>query len=380
MPGMFTRREFIVATSAAALTGCKETVTGGSPDDAYRDPAETALRRGAEWLWHQMDKNGAFKSKVYGIMAGGKTLTPLSILTLSAVPSQLIPWRAPAGQRCMDWILASVDSSGAVGMNGPASDYPVYATSLAILATAKLRPDRWRDRIRPMTKWLQSQQFRSTRGWAGHPAQGGFGMGASALPDPPNSGHVDLSMTRYALQALDAADAIATAGQQAEAFLTACQTSGGGFIYSPVEPALNKGERSEHEMYGYGTSTADGILAMIAAGYPRTDKRLVQAYEYLQRIHTPDQNPAVGTGPYQGYALAMKGYYRAASSSVFELLGGPPGWHRDMMDVLFREQRGDGSWKNDLSAQKEDDPLISTGFALQALSIAYRQLKFSEKD
>ena len=41
-----------------------------------------------------------------------------------------------------------------------------------------------------------------------------------------------------------------------------------------------------------------------------------------------------------------------------------------MVDALRAEQRPDGAFASNEALQKEDDPLLSTGFAIQALTAA----------
>ena len=55
-----------------------------------------------------------------------------------------------------------------------------------------------------MVDYLRAQQFTEQNGWQQeHPAYGAWGMGGNRRT-PPDTGHVDLSMTRYVLEALRA--------------------------------------------------------------------------------------------------------------------------------------------------------------------------------
>ena len=45
-----------------------------------------------------------------------------------------------------------------------------------------------------------------------------------------------------------------------------------------------------------------------------------------------------------------------------------PDWPEALADALIERQRPDGSWANPLTGQREDDPLVSTSFALVALA------------
>ena len=70
------------------------------------------------------------------------------------------------------------------------------------------------------------------------------------------------------------------------------------------------------------------------------------------------------------FAEAMRGYYRAGAARCFARSGGPAGWRQGLTAAIVAEQREDGSVRNENALQKEDDPIIGTGFAVQALAAA----------
>ena len=189
-------------------------------------------------------------------------------------------------------------------------------------------------------------------------------MGSRIPLAPPQSGHVDLSMTRRAIEALAAPEW--EGADEARAFVLRCRCLDGGFIYSPVQPGLNKGAGGPDR--SYGTATCDGILALLALGEPSGSDIVADAVGRLEAIHRPDRNPGLEGGPMDAFATAMAGYYQAASAKVFAAVGGPPGWRDDLTTAVAAGQRPDGSWANASTLQKEDDPLIATAFALAALS------------
>src|SRR4030095_11872494 len=111
---------------------------------------------------------------------------------------------------------------------------------------------------------------------------GGWGMGGP-IHRPPEAGHVDLSMTRYVLEALQLAGVPASeAGMtRAHVFLTRSQNPDGGFYFSPVNPEINKAGASSGGLFAsYGTATADGVLALRAVGVPDEDSRLDTALKW----------------------------------------------------------------------------------------------------
>lgn len=376
------------AAALAACTGVANSPTDGpapTPEPPTPPPAPTpdpalaaALARGVAWLWAQQDpETGRFGSKRYGFMSAGQSLTPFVMLALSRVPVAIAPPPEGGLRKGFTAILGMAGLDGAIGFGAAAPDYPVYSTSLATQVVMQLRPDHWRQIAGPMVAWLRTQQMLAADGWNGHPAQGGFGFGSMKARIPPDAGHVDLSMTRRALQALvafGADSATDPALLQGAAFVTRCQSPDGGFVYSPVELALNKGARdpartTELDAYaGYGSATCDGVLALTALG--GHEAQIQQGLAWLHAHHRLDQNPGVGDGPVVQFAAAMRGYYRAGAAQVFALHGGPSGWRGAMADAVLAEQLADGRWQNEVALQKEDEPLVATTFAVQALTAA----------
>ena len=348
-----TRREFLVLASAAALAACGPSVQNPEPTPTPADPRLQALGAAVRYLEGRQAGDGSFPSDVYAFWRFGQSTTGFVLLALLAAGSSL-PVRLDKG---VEALLGMRGPDGAIGFVGPVPDYPTYATALALSVIRKLRPEE----TAPSEAWLLSQQFRADAGWADHPARGGWGMGSRFVLEPPQAGHVDLSMTRRVLEAMpahfDGRDA-------ALEFVRRCKGDDAGFFYSPVDLALNKGQTNRS---GYGTSTTDGILALLALGLPDDDPEVTAPAAFLRSIHQVADNPGVAGGPQAPFAPAMRFSYRADSSQVFARLGGPDGWQRAVVEALVAEQAPDGSFANESALQKEDDPLIATAFAVQAL-------------
>ncbi|MFZ5482235.1 MAG: hypothetical protein ACOZNI_36075, partial [Myxococcota bacterium] len=330
-PLMLTRRHFIVGT--AALLAC-----------ARKGPVD----RGRDFLIAQQAADGSFPSRTYGVMSGGDSLTPFAGLALAGTE---------AAARAAAWCALHLDADGALGL--ASGDYPVYATAMAARLMGAVGGHA--DAVARACAWLEAQQLRD--GWEGHPAHGGWPMGSRSRPTPPESGHVDLSMTRRAIEALAAAKRSGPATEAARGFVRRCAAATGGYVYSPVHLALNKGPCTAEGCAGYGSATCDGILALTALG-----EDVARDVAWLRGVHRLDENPGVRGGALDAFATAMKGYYRAGSAQVFARHGGPDGWREALRAAALADQRPDGSWRNEDALQREDDPIIATGFALVALS------------
>ena len=342
------RRTFLVtATAAAACGGRRE-----------RNP----LARAAQYLWSQQAADGGFHSTTYGLLRSGQSLTPLVLGALLRVPDAIEPAPAGAVDRALAFIATHTNTDGALGRTGGDSDdYPNYATALAVHAIVAARRGAWARDIAPMVAQLRVQQFSESNGWTPeHTAYGGWGMGGP-IHRPPDAGHVDLSMTRYVLEALQASGVPASdpAMRRALVFLERSQNDDGGFIFSPVMPALNKAGQAGGEFVSYGSTTADGVLALRASGLPDTHDVIARAIGWLRKNHRPDRVPGFDEreSSKDSWSTGLRFYYAAAMSHAL------PDARVDLPD-----QGDDGSFRNANSRVKEDDPLIATAFAVHVLT------------
>ena len=180
---------------------------------------------------------------------------------------------------------------------------------------------------------------------------------------PPDAGHVDLSMTRFVLEALRASgvDGSDPAMTRARVFLERSQNHDGGFFFSPVMPSLNKAGQSAEGFVSYGTTTADGVLALRASGVPDSDDRIARGIAWLDRNHQSDRVPGFdeGEGPQASWSAGLRFYYAAAIARV-----------RPQQRVRLPEQADDGSFRNANGRVKEDDPLIATTCAIHVMTRA----------
>jgi|GEM_PF-464810 len=385
------RRSALKALAAASLTlsggviGCRSSAPSAEPTPAVPPPpseaswrvaARAGLRRGVDWLLAARGPSGVFGSTTYGFLKGGQSLTPFVLDALLDAPAAGVPVSSEVAGTALRGLLDLVDGQGRLGFAGPAPDYPVYATGLALSCLGRLRPAGWEQASAPLLGWLRTQQFTGTGGWRAHTALGGFPMGWTEPPTPPHAGHVDLSMTRRALQGLRAVGVEPgdKAHRLAFRFVMRCRGTDGGFVYSPVDTALNKGGRYAQGSLSYGSATCDGVMALAAvspgdlADSAQWPAAMKNAMGWLHQNHRVDVNPGVLGGPMEPFAAAMRGYYRAASSRVFAAHGGPTGWREALSTAALAEQHADGRWQSEVNLQKEDDPLVATAFAVRALS------------
>ena len=340
---------------------------------------KTPLGRAAAFLWKQQAEDGGWHSRTYGLLRSGQSLTPFVLGALLLVDDY------PAAPAKVDEALAFIRNQtgkdGALGMSDPTiPDYPNYSTALAVSAIVAAHRPGWEAVVAPMIAYLRTQQFTEQNGWrVKDPAYGAWGMGGGRRT-PPDTGHVDLSMSRYVIEAFRAAG-IATSDpalQSALVFVERCQNYDskrpdnldGGFFFSTTEFDTNKAGHDGKHYRSYGTTTADGILALMATGVSLTDPRVAAASRWLAAHHDGIRTPGFIGEAYQRWIQGLAFYYAAASDAAFRALqkGAAPG----VADDLLKLQKADGSWANSENLVKEDDPLIATGFAVRALVGAQR--------
>lgn len=327
------------------------------------------LYRAAQYLWNEEAADGGWHSHTYGLLRSGQSLTPFVLDALLRVPDEVYPApRAKVGA-AVAFIVRNTRSDGALGMADPGiPDYPNYATALAVTALSRARARVDASRTRSMIEYLRSQQFTEQNGWhRADPAYGAWGMGGTRRT-PPDTGHVDLSMTRYVLEALRGSGVPASdpVFEAARVFVERCQNVEGGFFFTTTEFDTNKAGHDGKQFRSYGTTTADGILALLAVGGDRKDARVAAAQRWLTAHHRDMAVPGFVGEAYQRWPRGLAFYYAASSMLAFHALRievGP-----GVLDALVRAQKANGSWVNPENLVKEGDPLIATGFAVRALT------------
>jgi hypothetical protein len=152
--------------------------------------------------------------------------------------------------------------------------------------------------------------------------------------------------------------------------LPAADGPDGGFFFSTTEFDTNKAGHDGRRFRSYGTTTADGILALLATGCLPGDRHIVAAQQWLTSHHAASDRamdvPGFTGEAYQRWPHGLAFYYSSASAEVFRMLNLDAAG--SMIESLKRSQRIDGSWSNRENLVKEDDPLIATPFAIRALA------------
>jgi hypothetical protein len=380
----------IAVAVAAACGAC-------TPDPAPPPGADALAARAAAYLWSRQADDGGWHSATYGLLRSGQALTPFVLCALLEAPAPPAPRPAGGVERALAFLRAGLDDEGRLGRRDPdLLEYPNYATAYALRCLAAAGGPADAPLVARMADYLSRQQYREATGFRPtDPAYGGWGFGSTKGAGDP--GHMDLAHTRRVLEALrDAGRADGATSARAQCFLRllqhhpaagraqptppdvppgapsaaprdAADPYDGGFYFSPVVLAANKAPHDGRRFRSYATATCDGLLALLAAGVPSDDERVVAARAWLRRFPDAEHPAGIPADSPTPWREALRFYHVAVRAEVERALGEAPAWRDRAARVLASAQRPDGSFANESPLMKEDDPILCTTLALLAL-------------
>ncbi len=400
-----SRRWFLnalVAGSAGWLAGCggRSSVERDPPEPSRLDRVNQALSSAARFLAGAQSADGAWHSDVYGPFKTGPALTPLVLRTLQALPASKAA--ESSSRKATAYLVSLVQRDGTIDGGPHGIPYPVYTSAGAV---GVLSHSTNASHSRARDSWLaflREHQLTEDLGW--QPADkpyGGWGY-APRIPRKPKPGEPlppltesNLSATVFALEALHAAHVKTDdpAFRKALVFVQRCQNypedSGlrepdfddGGFFFIYDDPIRNKAgvagkDRSGRERYSsYGSTTADGLRALLLCGRPTDDPRVKAARSWLETKFRSDRHPGNYGKDREHNRGAVYYYYCCSAAKALDALRleelhtsqGKVRWAEELADELVQRQRQDGSWSNPLVPQREDDPLVATSLAALAM-------------
>jgi squalene-hopene/tetraprenyl-beta-curcumene cyclase len=386
----------------AGLVGCGSPPSPPPPPPPA-DPIDRALVRAADFFVARQDEEGAWRSDFYGPLKDGPSLTSLVAyaLILAAGPQGTAP-RMLASVKGQSYLAAMARPDGTIDEGPHGLSQPVYSAALAssAIAAGQNHPPA----SRAWLKYLRERQLTEALGWA--PADkeyGGWGY-CAVLPRKPAPGEArppllesNLSATAFALAALHEPNspADAPALRAALVFVKRCQNyaddadrrdaafDDGGFFFIYDDPVRNKAGVAGKDRFGrerfasYGSATADGVSCLLACGVSLDDPRVMAARRWLEAHfdvsthpgkYAPDRE-ASRDALYYYYCRSLAGALAALGIKEIDTPAGKVSWAAALADELMKRQREDGSWANELLAQRENDPLIATSHAVEALAI-----------
>ena len=312
--------------------------------------APEPVRRGIQALRELQEPDGAWRSKFYPDLKTGLPLTALALFAFSRLPGP------PEAKTAIEFLSKHLDANGQVG-----NEYPNFTTGMTLRAFRVYRPPGWEESTRRMADYLVKAQVAESSGWApDDPGYGAWGLGGLPLRQREVL-RLDISSTRWALEALAEAGRIDEIRDKALRFVTRCQNDDGGFFYSPAAPNQNKTDPTGGVFPSYGSATADGILALRALGEPERGGR---ACAWLDRNFSAERTPGFPAASPVRWDQGLLFYYLVAAAAAVE----DPDRRRAIIGRLKTLQGRDGLWANKSAVMKEDEPIIATCFALLAIS------------
>ena len=353
-----------------SLGGCSTS----NPTPVIASPQQL-LDRACNYLWAKQAEDGGWHSETHGLLRSGQALTPFVLFTLLDIAPDIAHKHAGDVARAIAFIRSSVNDEGIVGLNDPdVAEYPNYSSAFAVRCLVAAGEPGDRHLIDRICRYLQSQQFSQERGFGReHPVHGAWGFGGP-LPRGGSPGHVDISYTRHVLEALRDANAIdSEISSRAHLFLQRMQREG-GFYFSSVVEAANKGGREvapdgEGTIHlPYATATSEGLLALLAAGVKRDDRRVLLAIDWLDSHPDLDHPGGIPQDHPDSWGQVLFFYHLAIRGEVARACGTGSQLLEPMTRLLSERQRTDGSFVNPLGTlMKEDDPILATALAATAL-------------
>jgi squalene-hopene/tetraprenyl-beta-curcumene cyclase len=364
---------------------------------------DRALAAAARFLLGRQSPDGAWRSDTYGVFRDGDALTPLVLQTLLAVPDG--PDAGPSIGRGAAYLAGMVGPGGGIDEGPYGLNYPAYTAALAVHVLSHPRLAAHRPARDAWLSYLRQRQLTEALGWRPEDrAYGGWGY-AHTLPRKPEAGapadpctESNLSATVFALEALRAAGVPADDPLWGKAltFVRRCQNwaddpeqrepayDDGGFFFIYDDPVRNKAGVAGTDRAGcqrfrsYGSTTADGLRALRACGLPSGDARVTEARRWLERHFSASVHPGRFAAGRTAVQASVYYYYCRSLARALAACGSvdlPVSWAEALSDELRRRQRPDGPWVNDAVEVREDDPLVATALAADALAVCCRAIR-----
>ena len=397
-------RRRILTCGLASMGACAANISSIALSDETTSPApprsRSLIAKLSQFLWRSQSDDGRWSSSTYALLRSGQALTPFVLSTL--LKANAMNRDTEQANMAKKWILAQL-RGGALGLSdAEVLEYPVFASAFAMSCLVLLDSPEHDAPIAALRRFLLNQQLVETRGFKPSDlAYGGWGFGG--VHAPGQSGHMDLSHTRWALTALSASAAGADSRpyqSKAQRFLRLVQKCpdedrevplddghgggnivqhnppyDGGFYFSPIVLAANKGrlQRAGDRSYvrSYATATCDGVMALLAAGVHPHEERILSARHWLEA--NPDwEYPAGIPKDYpEPWGDAVYFYHQAVRAEAYRSLGIRGDWAERLIERLHTHLQRDGSIINQRSPlMKENDPILCSTLALIAATNA----------
>lgn len=353
-------------------------------------------KRGMEWLMKQfLEKEGGWPHFQWKEPRAGAPTTALALFAAASQPEVIRRPYLDKLHRAAQFLISRMDSQGAV-MEEDDLAYRSYTTALSLLALVKLDKKKYATSIQKLRAYLiraQLSQLPRTNWQYG--AWRYYETG-----DHLQSRRVDISLTSYVLESLYESGLASSHPVFRRAYLFLRRTQNfrsdtkqyriydGGFAFSPRNSKAGEYRTADGDIIyrSYGSATCDGLRSLFYVGLSPTSKRVQAALKWLERNLTLEQNPGFSPDQLTQFKRGIFYYYyhSLAKALIFRkgkkyvLINFNQGnWHHQMIARLKQLQRPGGEWVNKVSGMGEEHAILSTSFALLALSQILKVLPYS---
>ncbi len=393
--------EFATSLFVVALLATFTSINTGHAEETPRSEQvveiERAIAAAAGFLVEQQQPDGTWRSKTYGLLKDGTSLTPLVLRSLPKSQATQV-----ARDRGLMAMSSWVGSDAGTTRIRVLPQYPVYSAGLAMCVLSESGADPQRDEAIVWRKLLMAHQLTERNAWSANNIRfGGWGY-SHEPPSKPADGvtlspldEPNLSATVFALEGLmaDSRDDRTTNAWRSKAFqfVQRCQNwrengpaadekfNDGGFHFLLQDEVRNKpgvagiDGAGQTRFLSYGSATADGLRALLLCGVKPDHPRVVAAGNWLIRHFQDGAHPGKYPANRKYLQPSLDFYYAASVAKAFRQVRTDDSpisngsWTTVIAGRLLKLQRHDGSWSNPAVDVREDDPLIATSFALLAL-------------
>lgn len=344
---------------------------------SVQNEVDAAIDRGLDWLAAQQKEDGSWSNE---------TFPALTALPLQAFTGSHHPNRQAIIDKAVKYILSCTRKDGGIYRDIPdrkGGGLGNYNTAICMTALHQVKKPALFPVIQKARKFLAGGQH-----LGGDVYRGGFGYDRDT-----NRSYTDLMNTYYAVVAMRETQSVEDLRGNDEKRVDinwaetvkyieklqnkpeAGKDNAGGFIYKPGESKAGTvtNQAGVVVFRSYGSITYAGLLALVYANVSRDDVRIQSAFDWAARHWSLEENPGMGTqGIYFFYSVLAKSLDTYGQDLIPRPDGQLVDWRAELARKLVALQKidpktGQGYWVNNTGRFWENDPVLSTAYALLTL-------------
>jgi squalene-hopene/tetraprenyl-beta-curcumene cyclase len=370
----------VFALCSVPSWAAEKMVAKSQSDVSLKSELENAIGRGLNWMASRQSEGG------YWSQTEHPALTALALTAFQGEPSGFYKKKYQSNiAKGYQYLLSNQQPDGGIYAKGLQN----YNTSISLVALVVANKPEYEGALKKGRSFLVRLQDRRNDNF-----DGGIGYGGSYK----NS---DIINTSFALEALhytrylkndvagDAEDLDWKAavrfisrtqnlpGSNDQKWVTGDPENRGGFVYFPGDSKAGEAKLPDGKvaLRSYGSGSYAGLLSYIYAQMDKNDPRVKEAYGWLLRNYTLEENPGMGQeGLYYYYHTMAKALSTYGVDTLTLKEGKRVPWRRELAKRLLDLQGADGSWVNQNGRWWEKDPVLVTSYAVMTLEILYRGL------